>query len=212
MPFRDGMVPADRDASVSEGSVMGEVSQMGLIGPWTIYVCPGCDQPSTFPDEHSHPGHPGGMVKFERIEVGPVMSNIERSYDIDAVVAAHKAACARTQWFRLSDMEYDAIAGTALRTATNQGAVEARHERLRFELADLHRDYKTAAEERTRLREQLQGAKDALKLIAESADHPSLTVRSTSYLGKIARNALTAIRGRAGVEHDSPRGGSDGRG
>src|SRR3954451_9796432 len=42
------------------------------IGPWTIYVCPGCDQPSAFPDEHSHPGHPGGMVKFERIEVGPV--------------------------------------------------------------------------------------------------------------------------------------------
>jgi phage shock protein A len=35
-------------------------------------------------------------------------------------------------------------------------------ERLRFEIAGLHRDYKTAAEERTRLREQLEGAVDRI--------------------------------------------------
>jgi hypothetical protein len=41
-----------------------------------------------------------------------------------------------------------------------------------------------------------QGAVEALEHIAESADHPSLTVRSTSYLGKVARDALTVLRGQ----------------
>lgn len=41
--------------------------------------------------------------------------------------------------------------------------------------------------------EQLQVAVEALRHIAESADHPSLTVRTTGYLGKTARAALTAL-------------------
>lgn len=39
-----------------------------------------------------------------------------RVYDLEAVVAAHRAASAGT-WVRLSDAQYDAIAGTVLRGA-----------------------------------------------------------------------------------------------
>jgi hypothetical protein len=39
----------------------------------------------------------------------------ERAYDLEAIVAAHRAAKAGGYWVRLSDMEYDAIAGTVLR-------------------------------------------------------------------------------------------------
>jgi hypothetical protein len=52
-------------------------------------------------------------------------------------------------------------------------------------------------EETARLRDLNRGAVEALEHIAESADHPSLTVRSTSYLGKVARDALTALRGQS---------------
>jgi hypothetical protein len=35
----------------------------------------------------------------------------QRAYDLAAVVAAHRASRRRGAWFRLSDAEYDAIAG-----------------------------------------------------------------------------------------------------
>lgn len=41
--------------------------------------------------------------------------------------------------------------------------------------------------------EQLRGAVKALEHIAESAEHPSLTVRTTEYLGHVAREALAAL-------------------
>jgi hypothetical protein len=54
------------------------------------------------------------------------MGNIERAYDLADIVAAHRAACSkRGTWVRLSDMEYDAIAGTVLRAANPRGAVSA---------------------------------------------------------------------------------------
>ena len=40
-----------------------------------------------------------------------------RVYDLDAVVKVHRASCDRRgSWRRLSDMEYDAIVGEALRS------------------------------------------------------------------------------------------------
>lgn len=41
-----------------------------------------------------------------------------------------------------------------------------------------------------------RGAVEALRHIAECADHPSLTVRSTSYLGQVARDALNTLGGQ----------------
>jgi hypothetical protein len=55
------------------------------------------------------------------------MSLIERSYDLAAVVAAHRAATwKRGSWRRLSDMEYDAIAGTVLREQREEAVGEVR--------------------------------------------------------------------------------------
>lgn len=42
-----------------------------------------------------------------------------RAYDLVAVIEAHRAACAWRPWQRLSDAEYDAIAGAALRSSAN---------------------------------------------------------------------------------------------
>lgn len=43
------------------------------------------------------------------------------------------------------------------------------------------------------LESHLEGAVKALEHIAESAEHPSLTVRTTEYLGHVAREALAAL-------------------
>jgi hypothetical protein len=41
--------------------------------------------------------------------------DIERSYDLVAVISAHRAVCERRgSWRRLSDMEYDTIAAAVL--------------------------------------------------------------------------------------------------
>lgn len=42
-------------------------------------------------------------------------ANANRVYDLEAVVEVHRAAVEDT-WVRLSDMEYDAIAGAVLRS------------------------------------------------------------------------------------------------
>jgi hypothetical protein len=54
------------------------------------------------------------------------MSEITRTYDLlEAAVEAHRAASTGATWLRLSDSQYDAIAGSALRTANHRGVVEA---------------------------------------------------------------------------------------
>lgn len=56
---------------------------------------------------------------------------MSRIYDLDAVVAAHRASANGGSWFRLSDMEYDAIVGAALRDTSESNAPKV-NEKWRF--------------------------------------------------------------------------------
>ena len=45
-------------------------------------------------------------------------------------------------------------------------------------------------------RAALRGTVDTLRHVLESAEHPSLTVRSTSYIAKVARDYLDSLGGQ----------------
>lgn len=59
-------------------------------------------------------------------------------------------------------------------------------------------------EDRRRPDPQLAGAVEALRHILESAEHPSLTVRSTEYIARVARDALDRLADASRAQEPTP--------